>query len=346
MIEYVQLHQAQELDDFVIHHPNGHFMQTSLWGNFRTDWNWIGILCRRDGKILGTMALLWRTVRFFGSALLYAPRGPVLEHEDTNTFFELLDAAKFFARQQRGYLLRMDPPVLLDSYEFIGTAIEEGFNIDPRADFTTFNPKLVYQLDLCGLDVKTLPGIFHAKVRYNTRLAQRRGVTIREGGVEDIPAFSAMMEQTAQHDGFHARNSSYFVRLLQTMPEYTKLFCAELDGKIIAAAIYLQQGNRAWYLYGCSDLAHRSEKPNDLLQYHMIAYALQHGCTLYDFRGVEGYPCHCNPKIGLHQFKQGFGGELVEYIGQMDLVLRPAMYKLITTTQALVTKCKAAGDES
>lgn len=336
MVEFVELAKAQELDEFVVSHPNGHFMQTSLWGRFRSDWNWIGLICRRNGDICGSMALLWRRRKVFGGTLLYAPRGPVLDFEDTDTFLELLDAAKYFAHQWHGYLLRMDPPVPCDAYEFIGTALEQGFAVCNRTDFSTFNPKLVYQLDLRGLDVQTVFDQFRSGVRYNIRLAQRRGMTVREGGVEDIPAFSTMMTETANHDGFTPRDGRYFARLLETMPDNARLFCAELDGMIIGGAIYLQQGSRAWYLHGCSSLEHRTAKPNELLQWHMIAHALEQGCTLYDFRGVEGYPCHSNPKLGLHRFKQGFGSRLVEYVGQMDLVLRPVAYRVIAAAQTLV----------
>lgn len=333
MIEFVDLEQAQELDEFVVNHSNGHFMQTSLWGRFRRDWNWMGMICRDHGTICGTMALLWRRRKITGGTLLYAPRGPVLDYEDSDTFLELLDAARFFAQRNHGYLLRMDPPAPCGAYELIGTALEQGFTISNRADFTTFNPKLVYHLNLQGLDKETVFGLFHAKTRYNIRLAQRKGVTVREGGLEDISAFSALMVETAQRDGFTPRDGRYFMRLLQTMPHNAKLFCAELDGKLIAGAIYLQQGSRAWYLYGCSALEYRAAKPNELLQWHMITCALQQGCTLYDFRGVEGYPCHSNPKLGLHRFKRGFGSELVEYVGQMDLILRPVTYRIVTAMQ-------------
>ena len=40
MIEYVDLNNAAALDEFVWQHKNCHFMQTSHWGNVKTDWIW------------------------------------------------------------------------------------------------------------------------------------------------------------------------------------------------------------------------------------------------------------------------------------------------------------------
>ena len=51
--------------------------------------------------------------------------------------------------------------------------------------------------------------------------------------------------------------------------------------------------------------------------------ALSLGCRYYDFRGVEGYPDADNPKLGLHQYKRGFGAHFCAYGGQYDMVLRP-----------------------
>ena len=57
------------------------------------------------------------------------------------------------------------------------------------------------------------------------------------------------------------------------------------------------------------------------------------GCRIYDFRGVEGQPVPENPGYGLHRFKQGFDARFVELVGQLDLPLRPGVYRLIPLAQ-------------
>ena len=52
MIEQVTLSNAAALDEFVLAHPNGHFMQTSLWGRVKTDWPWHGLNQSGDGSLI------------------------------------------------------------------------------------------------------------------------------------------------------------------------------------------------------------------------------------------------------------------------------------------------------
>ena len=82
-------------------------------------------------------------------------------------------------------------------------------------------------------------------------------------------------------------------------------------------------------MYGCSHRSSLKDHPNELIQLTMQLDAINAGCRWFDFRGVEGYPTEDNPKLGLHQYKQGFGGEFREYIGQLDFVLRPWCAKAV-----------------
>ena len=59
MTEIVDMTNAAELDAFVERHPRCHFMQTSLYGRFRTDRTWTGIICRdRNRNIRATRRII------------------------------------------------------------------------------------------------------------------------------------------------------------------------------------------------------------------------------------------------------------------------------------------------
>jgi lipid II:glycine glycyltransferase (peptidoglycan interpeptide bridge formation enzyme) len=55
----------------------------------------------------------------------------------------------------------------------------------------------------------------------------------------------------------------------------------------------------------------------------MIKWAVDKGCSIYDFRGVSGDLSEDNPLYGLYRFKKGFNGEFVEFIGELDLAFNP-----------------------
>lgn len=333
MTEFVRLNDAAALDEYVTAHPRGHYMQTTLWGRLRTEWEWVGLILRDNtGVIRAAMALMSRRLRGTALRQFYAPRGPVFD--DLYAFHHILAAAKEYILEHHGFRLRIDPPIEASDTEFRWAALREGFIIDQRDDFSAFQARFVYQTRLTGLTETELLGRFRSKTRYNIRLAQRRGVTVRRGTPGDIPVFWDMMRETACRDGFIPKPEDFFHRLLVAMPRNARLYLAEKEGRVLAGAIGIIQGKRAWYAYGCSYTDGRADKPNELLQWTMLRAAMAAGCEVYDFRGVEG----SDPADGLHRFKQGFDSRLVEYAGQLDLVLRPGVNWAVRILSRLFAK--------
>ena len=177
---------------------------------------------------------------------------------------------------------------------------------------------------------------YHRTCRYNIHKAERSGVIIRNGTVQDLPIFCEMMEETAEKNGFEPKDLWYYRRILEHMDGFSKLYIAEIGEEPLAAAITVTYGTGCWFLYSCSYRKGLKYQPNELLQWHAQTDALRSGCRFFDFRGVEGWPIHENPKYGLHRYKQGFGAEFVTYLGQMDLNLRPIMSKAVDIAYKLL----------
>lgn len=339
MIEFVDLAHSKELDEFVRGHENCHFMQTSLWGRVKSDWGWYGILCRdAEGSIVGTMALLRHDLRHFHTCLLYAPRGPIFRDGDFETFHALITAAKDLAKQVGAYCLRLDPRIAAQDTVFAEAVKIEGFSVNAASDYSLFQPRMCYVLRLDGLTPESLAAQYHRTTRYHIHHALRSGITVRIGSEEDLPRFCQMMEQVAEKNGFEARKASYFASVLRELGHCARLYLAEMKGNVIAGALMVLLGNRAWFMYGCSDTEARKDYPNELLQWRMQCDALEMGCKWFDFRGVEGYPTEDNPKFGLHRYKRGFGADFCEYIGQCDFAARRFLGKLVAFTQRFYHK--------
>ncbi len=324
MIEWVKISKAQELDDFVEGHENCHFMQTSLWGRVKSDWTWYGLICRNDAhEICGTMAFLSREMRWCRGSILYAPRGPICNYEDRETLKALLAAAKDLAKRVNAVYLRLDPMVRQEDDEFLMFMQKEGFCCDQAENFSLFQPRMCYVMTLRDDFEK----YYHRTTQRHLRRAINNRVIVRES--RDVATFFKLMSKTAEHNGFDARSEEYFCRFLDALGEKAKLYLAYVDGFAVAGSIAVFFGKRAWYMYGASDPENRRSHPNELLQWQMQRDATEKGCKYFDMRGVEGYPVLDNPKLGLHQFKQGFSAEFVAYLGQFDYVLRPLPYKLL-----------------
>ena len=339
MTEFVDIDHAQELDSYVAAHEWAHTMQTSAWGRVKKDWGWTGIICRNsEGAVCGTMALLQHNIRHTGTCMLYAPRGPIFDHDAYDVFEELIAAARQLAKQRHAYLLRIDPMFEEGSDAFLNKAAQLGFRCNAASDFSLFQPRMCYVTDLQGLNEETLLASYSRMKRYDVRRAIRNGVTIRMGDLKDMPRFCEMMQLTADKNGFTARSKTYFEEFLAGLGENARFYIAEKDGVTIAGSITMELGNRMWHMYACSDRKYQADLPNELLQYRMQCDAIASGYRWFDFRGVEGYPVEENPKYGLHHYKQGFGAKFHAYVGQLDLTLRPVMGKFVNLMMRILSR--------
>ena len=333
LIRLVNPSNCAEFDAYICSAPNGHFMQTSAWGRCRPQWEWQGLMeVDGQGEILGAMALLSRPISHTGRRQFYAPRGPVVPAQKLAVLSCLLSAAQQLVRQRGGCLLRMDPQIpeedprlrLIESYGFRITAID---------DFSSFQPRFVYQIPLEGRSQEAVWQSLDAHTRYNIRLALRRGLRVVDAGPEGCGAFARLMAQTGHRKGFRGRSAEDYADILVNFGSGAHLWLA-LDGAdAVAGILCIHQGAQMWNLYsGASDTG-RYHKANELLQWHAMTWALERGCRVYDLRGVEGEPVPENPKYGLHQFKRHLGAQLVRYAGQMDWICRPVSYRMIRLAQ-------------
>jgi lipid II:glycine glycyltransferase (peptidoglycan interpeptide bridge formation enzyme) len=332
MIEAVTQDNLDEYENFVQAHPKGHFLQSHPWSRLKSDWEWDAFLCRREsGEIAGSMAVLSRKVPGLPFTLCYGCRGPVCDPHDAETVSALFAEARALAKRRRAYNLKIDPDLPADDDRFAALAVSAGFKPAKKTDgFETVQPRFVFRLRTENRTPDEVLASFHQKWRYNIRLAERKGVTVRVADENSLDEFNRLMAETGARDGFVVRGKEYFRRMLQTMGKHARLYMVDVDGTAVAGAVAIHYGDKVWYLYGASDTAHRSYMPCYLMQWAMIQWALELNCRLYDFRGVSGFVSEDNPLYGLYRFKKGFNGDFTEFIGEFDMVLHPWVNWLVT----------------
>ena len=328
-----------EFHDFASTHPNGNFLQAPFWSEIKKGWDSEYIISYDDnGNVRGTMLLLIRKVPKLPYTFLYAPRGPVCDPSDEAALKDLIDAVREVARKRKGYIFKCDPSFLYTDETFKTAANNVGLKVKPSGkNFEGIQPNFVFRLDIEGKTYEELFNAFHSKTRYNIRLAGRKGVTVRRGDKSDLPAFHEIMKVTGERDRFSIRPLEYFELMYDVMAdENLRLYVAELDGKMIAGTIAIYYGDKVWYLYGASSNEHRNVMPNYLLQEEMIKWGIEKKCKIYDFRGVSGDMSPENPLYGLYRFKSGFSGELVQFIGECEIVFKPMINCLANLAQKIL----------
>ena len=343
MIKIVSLANCAEFDAYICAAPAGHFMQRSAWGRCRPGWQWQGLMCVDSrGTVRAAMALLSRRVSGTKLRLFYAPRGPIFERNNHAALAELLTEAQKFVRDNGGYLLRMDPQIPEGETKLLRFLESFGFRVNVIDDFSAFQPRFVYQIDLLREEAELWQNLHH-KTRYNVGAAHRNGLQVVDVGVDGCDAFAQLLAETGARRGFRGHSAGEIMDLLVQYGEDAHLWLAVSGETAVAGILCLTQGGQMWNLYSASSELGRQKKANDLLQWYAICQAKGWGCRCYDLRGVEGPAAQENPCYGLHRFKRHLGAELVCYAGQMDWVCRPAVHGLIALGQRWLLKHRGSG---
>ena len=338
MYEIITKEQIPEYEAFLQSHPKGHFAQSILWAKQKPMWQWETVVSRDEtGKIKGSLALLIRKIiPGMPFTMMYGCRGPVSDLDDKETLKELLEGAKVLAKKHHAYVIKIDPDVSSQETGYKKILEELGFRLTGGgATFDAIQPQYVFRLNTEGKTAEELLMALPQSTRRKVRTGAKKGVTTEIRGKEAVPDFARLMLETGVRDSFVTRDAGYFEAMLDNLGEHARLYMAYYEGEAIAGTLAIWYGDKVWYLYGASANEHRNLMPNYMLQWNMIEWAVEKGCRIYDFRGVPGQVGEEHPLYGLYKFKLGFGGDYVEFVGEMDLVLNKPVNWFITTAKPI-----------
>lgn len=330
-MEILNPNRYAEYEDFCKNHPNGEITQSVKWHGVKDNWGHEVVVSRDgEGRIVGGMSVLVRKIPVTGTAMLYAPRGPVCDRYDRAVMDDLKSGADALAKKYRAHLFKIDPDVTEGDERFLSMTSAMGFSRFKGPDgFETIQARFNYRLYLYGRSEDEILMNLTQQTRRNVRIAQKHNVEVRISGKEYLDDFVRIMQVTGERDGFNVRPKSYFERMLDSLGENCRLYMAFYEGQPVAGAVTTNYAGKTCYIYGASDNAHRNVMPNYLVQWEMIKWAIETGCTVYDFQGVSGNIEDTeNPIYGLYRFKKGFNGTLDELCGEFDYIYRPVTAKL------------------
>jgi lipid II:glycine glycyltransferase (peptidoglycan interpeptide bridge formation enzyme) len=269
-----------------------------------------------DQPLAGAQLLL-RAIPLIGWHLAYVPRGPVGQLDDPAVRGALVAAFRALGRAERIATVRADPEAR------IGTAYGGALQESPWRAAPKVQPPTTRVIDL-SLGEEQLRAALKRKHRQYVNKAERSGIQIErfDGSTpsDDIgPAlddFNRIYGLTARRAGFVAREPFYYERVwsLFAPTGRVRVSFAVRDGERVATLFHFTCGERAVESYGGMTDAGADARANYLLKWTAIADFARDGFAVYDMWGLA--------TGGIRQFKEGFGGEEVEYVGARDLPLR------------------------
>ena len=327
--------------------PTRHVLQTWEWGQFKGRWGWSPryLLFEEGGVPRAAALILRREVPWLGLGILYVPKGPALDYSDAALVEAVLGELEAIARRERAIFVKIDPDVPhppAPSPETERHVSGEGVvallaQRDWRFSLEQIQFRNTMLLDVTRPEEELLAAM-KSKTRYNVRMASRKGVAVRVGGVEDIETLYAMYAETSRRDDFIIRPPGYYRDVWSSFSSagLAQPLLAEVEGQAVAGLILFHFGDRAWYMYGMSRDAHRDKMPNHLLQWEAIRWAKSHGCTVYDMWGAPDELNESDPMWGVYRFKEGFGGRLAAHIGAYDFAASKLWYWAYTVAMPRV----------
>ncbi|MFH0863572.1 MAG: peptidoglycan bridge formation glycyltransferase FemA/FemB family protein [Candidatus Gottesmanbacteria bacterium] len=310
------LESEKETFNKIVNHP----LQSWEWGQFRqkTGVKVIRLASYDNDHMMKGYQLTIHSLPHLPYTIGYFPRGPLPDQP-------LIDSLIKIAKEENLLFIKIEP------------------NISPHPQTESFLlangcrkgkplfPKYSFQIDL-NLEEEELFSKMKEKTRYNVRLAQKSGVVVEE---DNSPAaFSRYLEltgATTRRQGFFAHNRYYHELMWQTLQPagIAHLMTATYQNKILVTWVLFLFNGVLYYPYGASSDENREVMASNLMMWEAMRWGKTHNARLFDLWGALGP--NANPKdpwYGFHHFKEGYGGNLVEFIGTYDLVINPPFYSL------------------
>lgn len=324
--------------------PGAHLLQTSEWAQVKQSFGWQPLpqLYKDNlGKVRSAAMVLQRTVSPLRLRVLYVPRGPMVDWSDPTQREKTLAGLEALARRQEAIFIKIDPEVVLGTglpgREFsTNEPLGEQIQGELRSRGWLWSEEQVQFRNTVVIDLAEPEDAWLARLkqkpRYNLRLGEKKGVTVRTGSLADLPALYHMYAETAVRDGFLIRSQEYYLALWRTFIEagMAEPLIAEVEGQSVAAIVVFFFARRAWYLQGMSRDLHRERMPNYLLQWTAIRRARERGCLSYDLWGAPDRFDESDRLWGVFRFKEALGGKVVRTIGAWDFPARPLLYRFYT----------------
>jgi peptidoglycan pentaglycine glycine transferase (the first glycine) len=349
-------------NDFISSQTHSQFLESWEWGEFQESaGNKIFRLGVEANGKMAAAALLIKKSLVGGFSYIYCPRGPVTGSHNINRIAYndllefLLNEIKGIAKKEKCIFLRFEPEITIsedlgnqesrvekfnpaclpDGQACAGMAIKRTIDIQPAKT-------LILDLSIPETD---LLGEMHQKTRYNIRLAEKKGIEIKEASPERFDEFWNLMKETKDRDGFRLHGKEHYKKLISNfqparpasftgrqanaspisdLPKekfYIKIYGAFFENRMIAANIVTFFGDTVTYMHGASSNGHRNLMAPYALQWQTIKLARNMNYKYYDFYGIDEakWP-------GVTRFKRGFGGEEKIYPGTFDLAFDRMAY--------------------
>ncbi len=355
------------------------FYQTYHWTKVKniTGWDAYLVGVKDNNEIVACSLIIGKKI-FIKHYFFYAPRGMLLDYNNKELLKFFVENIKEYLKKKKGLIFKIDPLIEYRKHDKDGNIVDEKFNNQEIIDnlkklgfkhhgFTKgYSGEIQFRWSYCLNLTKTEEEILNEmsqRCRRSLRKAEKYPIEIEYVTKDNILDFKGIMESTAIRQKHFDRSIEYYRSLDEQLKEKSKIVIAYLDRdkfikdfkddklyekvlkdnrkKIpISAGVFIYDTERMNYVYGGTYKEYMSLMAPYKVQYEMIKLTRELGLNIYDFGGISGDFNPNSPNYGVYEFKRGFGGYVVEYIGEFDLIIHKFEYKTFDISYFVLRKIR------
>ena len=259
----------------------------------------------------------------------HLPAGPA--GEDPAAVLAVSEAVAGFARAQGAFLLKIEPRIDASALPLLHAAgFRDAVRIIP-------NPSTIL-VDVSGTEDEVFARL-GKKARNAINRARRDGIVVTRVAATDANCATVyrLLQETAE-GRFVLRSERYYREFWQTFERNGagQLFLAHrVDetgrSELVAGAFAMALGTKTTYKDGASVRAKTAYGASHALQWEVIRWASERGALVHDLCGAppaDRVDDTTHPLHGVGQFKRSFAPGITDYVGALELPLRPRAYGL------------------
>lgn len=184
-----------------------------------------------------------------------------------------------------------------------------------------------YILDLTNSE-DSLWSRVHSKHRNVILNAQKKGVEIRFGSLNDISKIYGILVETMNRSKMSFMTFNEFKKNIESFGKNVTIFLACYHGQTIGCGIFPFSKYSCYYQYGGSVNSTVLGAMN-LLHWEAIKFFKKNGVKRYDFVGARISPEAGSKYEGIQRFKERFGPQLqVGYLWKLPISYKYYIYKV------------------
>lgn len=307
----------KEFDVFAFH-P----LQSKAWGEARKalgkDVIRIGKYSEND-DLIGVVNIIVHKL-FFGKKLGYIPRGRDIS-------WELIQFLQTLGKNEGIVYFLLEP----DDIDEVELKKMLKSKILKEATKSLF-PKWTLSLDISKNEEDLLKNM-HPKTRYNIRLAQKKGVIVKEmKSSEGFEIFQKLYFATTKRQKYFGHNYTYHKTVWENMSNagLATILVAFFQDEPLAAYELFFNKDTLFYPYGGTSDKYREMMASTLLMWEAVKYGKKLHLKKFDLWGAADPKAKIDDTWrGFTRFKMGFGASYEEKAGSFDLVVDRKYYEVM-----------------